>query len=333
MKQPSDSPKPRTLLPKSAEPSFAWTRTGRISRVKGRIWSRIGATVCSKKRALAFSAGVRAWACGMRPSRAGRAAVEKLSEAAKAAWAAGSAEGNSTRVLDRLLLVGEVAERRLGGGDEAFELASWRPSSVVSRLKSWITRASGDAALGDGAVEVGDVVGKGLEAAQGAGELVAATADALGAAGDEQLDVLARVGVEGAEEGVEVDVRFGLREGEAVAVLDVLLAGAGVDLDDHVVEVGFRPQQQGRVGVDQVDVLRLDVHADDGVAVFEVDRGDLADLDAGDVDRLALARGDGLGGGELARHVGEFFADEGDPGGQRGFLLGEDPERHHDATR
>ena len=64
----------------------------------------------------------------------------------------------------------------------------------------------------------------------------------------------------------------------------------GVDLDDHVVEAGFRPQQEGRVGVDQLHVLGLDVHADDGVAVFEVDRGDLADLDAGDVDRLALAR-------------------------------------------
>ena len=54
----------------------------------------------------------------------------------------------------------------------------------------------------------------------------------------------------------------------------------------------------------------LDVHADHGVAVFERDRGDLADLDAGDVDRLALARRDRLGGFELAGDVGEFFADE-----------------------
>ena len=75
----------------------------------------------------------------------------------------------------------------------------------------------------------------------------------------------------------------------------------------------------------------LDVHADDGVAVFEVDRGDLADLDAGDVDRLALARRDRLRGRELGRDVVEFFADERQPGRQRGFLLGEDPEHHHDA--
>ena len=87
-------------------------------------------------------------------------------------------------------------------------------------------------------------------------------------------------------------------------------AGARRDLDDHVVEVRFRPHQQGRVGVDQFHVLGLDVHADDGVAVFERDRGDLADLDAGDVDRLALARGNRLRGFELTRDVDEFFADE-----------------------
>ena len=106
----------------------------------------------------------------------------------------------------------------------------------------------------------------------------------------QELEVLAGVGVERGEEGVEVDVRFGPREREVGAVFDVALAAAGFDLDHHVVEVGFRPQQQGRVGVDQLQVLGLDVHADDGVAVFEIDRGDLADLDAGDVDRLALAR-------------------------------------------
>ena len=84
-------------------------------------------------------------------------------------------------------------------------------------------------------------------------------------------------------------------------VFDVPLAAARFDLDDHVVESGFRPQQEVRVGVDQLHVLRLDLHPDHRVAVFEADRGDLADLDAGDVDRLALARGDRLGGRELGR--------------------------------
>jgi hypothetical protein len=129
---------------------------------------------------------------------------------------------------------------------------------------------------------------------------------------------------------VEILVRFGAREREVVAVLDVPLGGAGIDLDHHVVEVGFRPQQQAGVGVDQFEVLGFDVHADDGVAVLEVDRGDLADLDAGDVDGLALARRHRLGGGEVAADVDEFFADQRQPGRQRGLLLGEDPERHHD---
>jgi hypothetical protein len=56
--------------------------------------------------------------------------------------------------------------------------------------------------------------------------------------------------------------------------------------------------------MDQVEVLGLDVHADDRVAIFEVYRGDLADLDAGDIDRLALAGRDRLGGGEVSRDVG-----------------------------
>ncbi len=89
--------------------------------------------------------------------------------------------------------------------------------------------------------------------------------------------------------------------GKLCAALDMPLAAAGFDLDDHVVEVGLRSQQQARVGVDQFHVFGLDVHADDGVAVFEIDRGDLADLDAGDVDRLALAGGDRLCGRELGR--------------------------------
>src|SRR4029079_19704782 len=120
------------------------------------------------------------------------------------------------------------------------------------------------------------------------------------------------------------------RKREAVAVLDVPFTATGVDLDGHVVEVGFRPQQQTRIGVDQLQVLRLDVHADDGVTVFQVDRGDLADLDAGDHHRLALAGGDRLGVAEVGAEVDEVFADEGRPRGQRGFLLGEDPQRHHD---
>ena len=280
---PSEVPNSLTEVSRSAEPSLTWVSTGRICRVNGRIWSRIGAVVWRKSRSLALKAGTEACACGIRPSRAGRDAVEKRSEAGQRRAQRGERRGElDQRLLHRLLLVGEVAERGLGGADEAFELGVVAAQLGGQQAEVVDHPGEGEAALGDGAVEVGDVVGEGLQAAEGARELAAATADSLGAAGDEQLQVLLRVGVEGREERFELDARFGLGEREAVAVFDVLAAAAGVDLDGHVVEVRFRPQQQGRVGVDQLQVLGLDVHADDGVAVFEVDRGDLADLDAGD---------------------------------------------------
>ena len=51
--------------------------------------------------------------------------------------------------------------------------------------------------------------------------------------------------------------------------------------------------------MDQLRVLGLDVERDDREAVPELDAADVADLDAGDVHALALARSDGLGRLEL----------------------------------
>ena len=125
LRPPSALPKlAHRLVERRGAPALAWVRTGRIWRVKGRIWSRIGAVVWSKKRSVASKAGPSACACGIRPISAGRAALRE----ARWSWRGRPAPrrrvaGNSTqRLLDRLLLVGEVAERRLGGGDEAFDL-------------------------------------------------------------------------------------------------------------------------------------------------------------------------------------------------------------------
>ena len=217
------------------------------------------------------------------------------------------------RLLDRLLLVGEVAERRLRAADEAFDVGA-AAAELGGQLAEVVDHVGErDPALGDRLVQFGDVADEGLEAAEGAAELLAAVADPFGPAGEQELDVLAGVRVERGEEGVEVGVRFGLGERDVVAGLEMPRSGPGADLDGHVVEVRFRPQQQGRVGVDQLHVLRFDVHADLGVAFLERDRGDLADLDAGDHDRLALAGGDRLGGFELTGDVDELFADEGRP--------------------
>ncbi len=72
LRAPSELPKPLTDVSRSDDPSLRWVSTGRTWRVKGRIWSRIGAVVCLKKRSLALNAGTEACACGIRPKQ-GRA--------------------------------------------------------------------------------------------------------------------------------------------------------------------------------------------------------------------------------------------------------------------
>ena len=75
---------------------------------------------------------------------------------------------------------------------------------MVSRPKLWID--AGDVRRGAAAsalLSFGDVVDEGLEAAERRWRAcVRVAADALGAAGEQQLEVLAGVGVERGEEGV-----------------------------------------------------------------------------------------------------------------------------------
>ena len=148
--------------------------------MKGRIWSRIGTVVCLNSFSFASNAGPSACACGISPVSAGRATSEKRLELASADCRALSVGRElDQRFLDRLLLVGEVAERRARGGDEAFQLGvvpaqfGGQQAEVVDHVRQ------GPAALGDGAVEVRDVVGERLQPAEGARKLPAAAADSL----------------------------------------------------------------------------------------------------------------------------------------------------------
>ena len=111
--------------------------------MKGRIWSRIGAVVWLKSVSVALKAGVEACACGISLVRAGKATFEKRLELARPALAARSVAGNSCSEswIDCCWLAKlpraaseEVTKRLIS--------ESWRPSSVVSSPKSWITRAS-----------------------------------------------------------------------------------------------------------------------------------------------------------------------------------------------
>ncbi len=72
------------------------------------------------------------------------------------------------------------------------------------------------------------------------------------------------------------------------------LAVPGIELDEHVLEAGARAQQRRGVGVDQVLVLLIDLHLHDRGPVLQRDVADLADLDPGDPDRLALSGRDRL---------------------------------------
>jgi hypothetical protein len=58
-------PKLFTVFLNGVAASAPWVRTGRISRVKGRIWSRIGAVVSSNSFSVAVNAGPSACACGI----------------------------------------------------------------------------------------------------------------------------------------------------------------------------------------------------------------------------------------------------------------------------
>ena len=128
---------------------------------------------------------------------------------------------------------------------------------------------------------------------------------------DQQLQVLARVGVEHREDLVRVDVRLRRADRDREAALGHRrVAAARLQVDEHVLQPGLGPQQRGRVGVDQILVLGVEVHLDHGVAVLEVDAADVADAHAGDAHGLALAGDDGLRGRELRLQLVGLRLDE-----------------------
>ena len=183
-------------------------------------------------------------------------------------------------------------------------------------------------ALGERLVDPARELRRRLDPADRVGQLAAVALQRLAAVVEQQRQVVARVGVERGEDLVEVDVGKRLRDRDATALGQPARGPrARRELGDHVLQAGLGPQQDRRVAVDAV-VARLDLHADDRAPVLELDALDLADLDAGDVDGLALARRDGLGGLHLRLDLVEVRADHRHPGRQRQPLVGEDHRRH-----
>ena len=139
--------------------------------------------------------------------------------------------------------------------------------------------------------------------------LAAAALEALAGARDQEAEVVARVGVERGEELVGVDVRRRVLRLDPAAVLE-RLAVARVDLEEHVLQAGLRPQERRGVVLDEAVVLRLELELHDRVAVLELDLADLADLDPGYAHGLALAGLHRLGVGELGLDDERLLLDE-----------------------
>ena len=195
-----------------------------------------------------------------------------------------------------------------------------------------------DVALAHGqrAVEPGGVARGRLEALQRGRQRLALAVEPLARGAEKQLQVAARVRVQRGQDLVEVDVgqRLVDRDGAALRRL-ARRARARVELDDHVVQAGLGAQQRRGVLVDR-RVLAPDLHRHHRAPVDEVHLGDVADVDARHLDRLALARRHRLRGGELGLVVDEVRADDRDPLGQVEALVGEDVAAHeqchqHDA--
>ena len=174
----------------------------------------------------------------------------------------------------------------------------------------------------------GDSVGRRIEAPQRGRQLQAAAVE-RGAGGPEQdLQVGARVGVQGGEQLVEVRIGRRLRDRDRAAARHG--AGAGralVELDGHVLQRRLGAQQHRRVAVDRA-VLLVDVQRHHRDSVAEAHVGDQPHLDPGDRDRLALAGRDRLRGLEVGVDRVVARADHRDPAGNRQPLLREDVAAH-----
>ena len=203
------------------------------------------------------------------------------------------------RALHVLVLLGEHREHGVRGVDQLRQLlvlAAERfdqQAEVVDRARD--VRVADFQLLG----EALGLARERVEALERGREGLPVFLEAFARAREQLLQVGACFGVEPGEELVEVDVRRGLGEGDRFAAAQPPGRGrAGVDLDRHVLQPRLGAHQERRVTV-EAGVLGGHFHRHRGDPVLQVHARDFADLGAGDRDRLALARRQGLGGLEL----------------------------------
>jgi hypothetical protein len=148
--------------------------------------------------------------------------------------------------------------------------------------------------------------------------------EAFARAGQQLLQVGARVAIQSRQEFVEVHVGRRLRQRQDFAAVQLPGGGgSGVDLHGHVLELALGAQEQGRVAVD-ARVFGGHFHGHRGDPFVQVHACDFADLGARDRHRLALPGGDCLSGLELGLEREVFVSEHRHPGRELEVLVRED---------
>ncbi len=216
--------------------------------------------------------------------------------------------------LDAVALGGQCAEDPVGAVDELREVLIAAGQLGVQALQRVDEATQLAAAAGHGGRDLGEVAVGRLEPRQNLAQVLPVALQPLACAVEQQLEVVAGVDVERAEELVRVDVGERGRDRHRPALLrQRSRRGPRVQLDEHVLQPGLGPQERRRVLADEVVVLAVERHRDDRAAVLQLGLGDVTDADARHADRLALPWGDGLRGRELGLDLERLVLDEGEP--------------------
>ena len=155
-----------------------------------------------------------------------------------------------------------------------------------------------------------------------------AAAEAVACALEQELQVGAGVAVERGEDLVGLHVGLGLRERDRRALGELLARVPG----SISIVMSWSPVR-GRSSTVASERISGAYFSSTSIVTtalpsLELDLGDVADLDPGDVHGLALARGDRLRGRELGLELEPVVAEDRDPGRVGLLLLGEDVGGH-----
>ena len=243
-------------------PGSTWRTGGRTCCVNGRSWSRSGSVVASRKSWVERSAGPQRLRLR---DQLGQRRAQLVRERVGAGRGCGGSRrrvGGSSRSASRIASCwsAKPPSAALDGVDEARDLVVAAAELVGEQAEVVDDARERRAALGERAGELRRCSGRTARAGAGRAESClpfALAADPLGPALQQQGQVLARVGVEGGEELVGVDVRLRARERDRRPVGQLVRWRCpGSTSTTMSLRFVFGRSSSVRVGVDQRRVLR-----------------------------------------------------------------------------